>query len=182
MFSTTLFDDEFRGLYIDVLWTLFMFHLCGIFSVILFCLVWILHIMSVLFPLEEVFILKRHDISLTRNGADVFICWFDDCLSNITWNKTMSTRSALIRFRLLNVAGKPLWALSLSHVTVGISKFTWPAVANVYQSLRSRTQDQQHKAFVEETAHSWPKKEQHILQFSQSESSGIPSYSSVNGK
>lgn len=63
MFSTTLFDDVFRGLYVDVLWTLFMFHLCGIFSVILFCLVWILHIMSVLFPLEEVFILKHHDIS-----------------------------------------------------------------------------------------------------------------------
>lgn len=176
-----------------------MFHLCGIFSVILFCLVWILHIMSVLFPLEEVFILKRHDISLTRNGADVFICWFDDCLSNITWNKTMSTRSALIRFRLLNVAGKPLWALSLSHVTVGISKFTWPAVANVYRSLRSRTQDQQHKAFVEETAHSWPKKNSIFSNLvstnfdkpcsdCKSKSSfcayliGIQSYSSVNGK
>lgn len=53
MFSTTLFDDEFRGLYVDILWTLFMFHVCGICSVVLFCLVSILHIMSVLFPLEK---------------------------------------------------------------------------------------------------------------------------------
>lgn len=80
-------DEDFWGLYVDVLWTLFMFLLCEICSVVLFLSGLDLAYYVCIISSWEVFILKRHDISLTRNGADVFICWLDDCLLNITWNK-----------------------------------------------------------------------------------------------
>lgn len=94
-FLQVFFGDEFRRLCVDVLWTLFMFLLCEICSVVLFLSGLDLTYYVCIISSWEVFILKRHDIGLTRNGADVFICWFDDCLSNITWNKTMSTRSGV---------------------------------------------------------------------------------------
>lgn len=107
----------------------------------------------------EVFILKRHDISLKGNGADVFICWFDDCLSDITWNKTMSTRSALIRCRLLNVAGKSPLSSNLKRLHGPQSQI----FLTIPQEPPTRPATQ---SFCRRNNPQLTKKEQYILQFS----------------
>lgn len=111
-------------------------------------LVWISSITFVLFPLESIYFNAPHKLDMI-NGADVFICWFNDCLSNITWNKTLSETD------LLSVVVSQTVSLTLPFA---VSKVTRTTVANVYQSRRILPQDQQNKAFVEETNHIRPKK------------------------
>lgn len=87
MFSTTLLEMSWRRVRRRFTGPFYVSCPC---STVWF--VWFgFRVLRLYYFLLKVFILKRH-ISL-RNGADVFICWFNDCLSNITWNKTVSEDS-----------------------------------------------------------------------------------------
>lgn len=121
-----------------------MFLLCGICSVVLLSSGLDLAYYVCIISSWEVFILKRHDISLTRNGAEVFICWFDDCLSNITWNKTISTRTGVCFSQFLFCDCWPSQSLHCPQSQM----FTNPA---------GTAHKTSHTALVEETNHSWLK-------------------------